>query len=168
VLSEITDSDIAEMMLDKYTEIDWINYDRAILMKGQRGENRQMVDLIYNDYVEDVHKIIVGFKYELKMRNPRTKDTINFVEKLASAKSQINIVNLIEYTAWIKLNTGRRLNKCPFPSHKDGTASFKVYVDTNTFYCFGCKQWGDIVHFVEYLTNCSRSDAMKKIISFNE
>jgi len=96
-----------------------------------------MVELIYIDIVKEVEKIIKGLKYELKMRNPAEKDTVNFKEKLDNAKLQINIVELIEYTACVKLHSNRRqLNKCPFPDHKEKTASFKVYPDTNTFFCF--------------------------------
>lgn len=36
------------------------------------------------------------------------------------------------------------LISCPIPAHihQSGTPSFKVYKDTNSFYCFGCKRAG--------------------------
>ena len=38
--------------------------------------------------------------------------------------------------------------KCPLPTHQDDTPSFYLYTDTQTFYCFGCGEWGDAVSLV--------------------
>lgn len=38
--------------------------------------------------------------------------------------------------------------RCQFPDHKDKTASFHVYPNTNTFYCFGCHAWGSLIDFL--------------------
>ncbi|MCK4922989.1 MAG: hypothetical protein KAS71_18200, partial [Bacteroidales bacterium] len=35
--------------------------------------------------------------------------------------------------------------KCPF--HEDDTASMKIYPDSNTYNCFGCKRNGDAIEF---------------------
>src|SRR6056297_2185991 len=35
--------------------------------------------------------------------------------------------------------------KCPF--HEDGTASMKIYPETNTYNCFGCHRNGDAIEF---------------------
>ena len=35
--------------------------------------------------------------------------------------------------------------KCPF--HEEGTASMRIYPDTNTFHCFGCGKSGDVIEF---------------------
>ena len=43
--------------------------------------------------------------------------------------------------------------KCPF--HEDDTASMKIYPDTNTYNCFGCKKNGDAIEF------CSEKEGSK-------
>jgi DNA primase len=89
------------------------------------------------------------------------------MKKLERAKANIDIINLIEYMTWKKVTTLRN-NKCFLPDHKDKTGSCKVYKNTNSFYCWWCHRWWDIVNFVEYYTWCTRLDAIKKIINFNE
>ena len=43
--------------------------------------------------------------------------------------------------------------KCPF--HEDDTASLKIYPETNTYNCFGCKRNGDAIEF------CSEKEGSK-------
>ena len=38
---------------------------------------------------------------------------------------------------------------CPF--HSERTASFKIYPESNSFYCFGCGAGGDVIDFVRLL-----------------
>ena len=40
---------------------------------------------------------------------------------------------------------------CPF--HKEKTPSFKINLQRQTFYCFGCKKSGNIFHFVQEMVN---------------
>lgn len=42
---------------------------------------------------------------------------------------------------------------CPF--HAEKTASFKIYTDTNSYYCFGCGESGDVIDFVRRFENVS-------------
>lgn len=52
---------------------------------------------------------------------------------------------------------------CPFPDHKEKTASFSVLPKDNIFFCFGCGKKGDVINLVRYLENCSPYEAVKKI-----
>lgn len=54
--------------------------------------------------------------------------------------------------------------QCPFKFHKDSSPSFQYYPDTNSFYCWGCKNSGYAVNFVALLENISKSEAAKKIL----
>ena len=38
---------------------------------------------------------------------------------------------------------------CPFPGHNDERASFRYYSDSDTYYCFKCKNGWDGVHFLK-------------------
>ncbi len=51
---------------------------------------------------------------------------------------------------------------CPF--HDDKDASLKLYVNTNSFYCFGCKAGtgkSDVIAFVQLLENCDFPQAVR-------
>lgn len=53
--------------------------------------------------------------------------------------------------------------KCPLPNHQDDTPSFYLYTDTQTFYCFGCGEWGDGVSLVAKCFGLSSVEAAKRI-----
>ena len=48
---------------------------------------------------------------------------------------------------------------CPF--HNEKTASFTVYPETQSFYCFGCGAGGDAVGFIRKIENLDYIDAVK-------
>jgi len=57
---------------------------------------------------------------------------------------------------------GKKIS-CPFPGHEDKTPSFKLFVKTNTFKCYGCGKQGDIIDLAMYLFNINNTEAMKKL-----
>lgn len=55
---------------------------------------------------------------------------------------------------------GRNLvGLCPF--HGEKTASFNLYPETNSFYCFGCGAGGDVVTFIKRIENLDYMDAVR-------
>ncbi len=55
---------------------------------------------------------------------------------------------------------GSRLSgRCPF--HVEKTPSFMIYADSNTFYCFGCQEGGDVIDFIMKKKNCTFREALE-------
>lgn len=50
---------------------------------------------------------------------------------------------------------------CPF--HQDDTPSFTIYPETNTFFCFGCRENGDGIKLYQKLHDCSFKDALEAL-----
>ncbi|MBQ8027471.1 MAG: DNA primase [Clostridia bacterium] len=50
---------------------------------------------------------------------------------------------------------------CPF--HNEKTPSFTVYLETQSFYCFGCGAGGDVVTFIRRIENLGYIDAVKSL-----
>ncbi len=77
------------------------------------------------------------------------------------------IKTLIPLPQAIEIYTGERLNKnkmhCPL--HSEKTASFTVYSDNNSFYCFGCGAGGNIIDFVMQYFNIGFKEAIRRIDS---
>lgn len=48
---------------------------------------------------------------------------------------------------------------CPF--HNEKTPSFVVYPETQSFYCFGCGQGGDVITFAKQINNLDYVEAIK-------
>lgn len=62
----------------------------------------------------------------------------------------------------VEMLTGSTVDRhgfCRCPFHNEDTPSFKVYLDTNSFYCFGCQASGDVIDFAARVTNKSPAEA---------
>ncbi len=69
-----------------------------------------------------------------------------FIDRLLSS---INIVDVIGRRLTLERRGGAYWAKCPFHgSGEERTASFKVYEETGTYHCFGCKESGNAIHFL--------------------
>lgn len=56
--------------------------------------------------------------------------------------------------------SGRMLGGlCPF--HSEKTASFYVYPDTQSYYCFGCGAGGDVITFIRQIENLDYMEAVR-------
>ncbi len=50
---------------------------------------------------------------------------------------------------------------CPF--HQEKTPSFTIFTESNTFFCFGCKQTGDSITFYQKLYGASFREAVRQL-----
>ncbi len=50
---------------------------------------------------------------------------------------------------------------CPF--HNEKTPSFTVYLETQSYYCFGCGAGGDVISFIRRIENLGYIDAVKSL-----
>ena len=80
-------------------------------------------------------------------------------EWLYELKQKNDIVSVI--SRYIRLDKkGRKFwGCCPF--HNEKTPSFSVSEEEGLFYCFGCKESGDVISFVQKIESCDFSDAIK-------
>lgn len=71
----------------------------------------------------------------------------------------------IESIIWMYIKLPKNLNKnikCPL--HKDKTASFRIYKKSQSFYCFWCQKWWNVINFISDIENITTKEAYKKII----
>lgn len=50
------------------------------------------------------------------------------------------------------------------PLHQEKTPSFFVYPESNSFYCYGCNQGGNVINFVRLLHSYSFKEAVQYLI----
>lgn len=62
-------------------------------------------------------------------------------------KERIDIVDHISQYTRLKKVGNKFSAKCPLPGHDDSSASFFVYPETKSFWCFGCQRGGDVIDF---------------------
>lgn len=80
----------------------------------------------------------------------------NFLQEL---RYRLDINDVI--SAYIGLKRAGNTSKGLCPFHNEKTASFTVYHDTQSFYCFGCGAGGDVITFVKKIENLDYIDAVK-------
>jgi len=80
----------------------------------------------------------------------------SFIQELLSKNDIESVAS--SYVAFKR--RGRNLvGLCPF--HGEKTASFNLYPETNSFYCFGCGAGGDVITFIKKIENLDYIDAIK-------
>jgi DNA primase len=85
-----------------------------------------------------------------------SKETITLV------RDRTDIVAVISESVPSLKKRGRRfLGLCPF--HKEKTPSFNVNADTGLYHCFGCKESGDAIRFLEKVEGYPFAEAVRAL-----
>lgn len=80
-------------------------------------------------------------------------------EYIAELRRRADIETIVSSYVNIRRNGKICRGLCPF--HGEKTASFTVYPDTQSFYCFGCGEGGDVIRFICSIENLDYVDAVK-------
>lgn len=80
-----------------------------------------------------------------------------------AARRVKELVRLTDVLARYNLTPNRAgFLHCPFHGG-DRDASLKIYPATDSWYCFGCGEGGDVIDFVAKMERCSFTEALKKL-----
>lgn len=66
------------------------------------------------------------------------------------------------YIGMLRPNGSRLIGLCPF--HEEKTPSFNIYIETNTYHCFGCQAHGDSISFIQKTKNLSFPEAVRYLV----
>ncbi len=80
-------------------------------------------------------------------------------EWLYQLKQKNDIVSVVSRYVRLEKKGKKFWGCCPF--HNEKTPSFSVSEEEGLFYCFGCKESGDVITFVQKIEACDFSDAIK-------
>lgn len=84
----------------------------------------------------------------------------NYIEEI---KRKLSIADIIGQRVGLKKSGKNYKGLCPFHSEKSG--SFYVWPDSESYYCFGCKESGDIFNFVMKTDGLSFGDTLEQLAS---
>lgn len=87
----------------------------------------------------------------------------NSYKKSLDIKS-IPIKQIVSMYAKIPDNLRRNI-RCILPSHRDKSASLRIYENNNSFYCFWCHKWWNIVNFISEMEWIDTKEAYKKLLN---
>ncbi len=77
---------------------------------------------------------------------------------LSELKQKNNIVSIIGKNVRLERKGSKFWACCPF--HHEKTPSFTVSEDEGYFYCFGCKESGDVISYVQKYESCDFQEAV--------
>lgn len=99
------------------------------------------------------------FEYLL---NPtkKTNSHFEFQEKIEIAR-RFPIEELARSKLEIRQAGKNFISLCPM--HNEKTPSFYVYPETNSFYCFGCQEYGDVIKLAMHLYGLDFKEAVKML-----
>src|SRR5215208_4305349 len=69
---------------------------------------------------------------------------ISYTRPIEAAKEAVSVMELADKLTGSE-DIGGLSRRCPLPDHEDRTPSFKLYPETQSFFCFGCLHGGDVV-----------------------
>ncbi len=173
----MTDDDIRSILQDKrkeltrpiHTEEVWYKWEPFSQYMAYRfdipeSDISALVDKFFEERQNGhIRTCISKLEYELRQRhNPQMKNT---KEDLDRKKQEIPIRDVVAH--YVQLPYRARLWSlipCPFPEHKDGTASFMIYDKTNSVRCFWCQKGGSAIDFIMGMEGCSVGAAIQKFL----
>lgn len=79
-------------------------------------------------------------------------------EFLAEVRERNDIVDVISPYVDLQVRGSMAKGLCPF--HNEKTPSFTVYINTQSFYCFGCGVGGDAIGFIRNIENLDYTEAV--------
>ncbi len=78
---------------------------------------------------------------------------------LSELKRKNNLVDIASNYVRLQQKGNRFWACCPF--HSEKTPSFSIMEEDGVYYCFGCKESGDVIKFVQKMENLDFVDAVK-------
>ncbi len=62
-------------------------------------------------------------------------------------------------------NNLRKNIRCIFSNHRDKSASLRIYENNNSFYCFWCHKWWNILNLISEIEWITTKEAYKKLLT---
>ncbi len=87
---------------------------------------------------------------------------VSYTKPISAAKEAVHVRDLAERLCGpgqLRRVGGTWAARCPLPEHEDRTPSFVVYPETESFFCFGCLNRGDVVELARLAWGYDERDA---------
>jgi CHC2 zinc finger len=95
---------------------------------------------------------------------PKTREHryrgVSHVKPIGAAKEAVAVVDLaLRLCEKLRRSGSTYVARCPLPDHDDGTPSFYVYPETNSWFCYGCSRGGDVVQLYRLANRFDQREA---------
>jgi DNA primase len=145
-----------------------IPHSRIVRLPEEVGEGGDVTDYFVRlgKSREEFEKLLEAAEVlpEEKYLRPSSSETYRVVspidDEVDRLKSLVAIEDIIARYVPLR-HTGQNYltGRCPF--HPDRNPSFVVYPETQSFYCFGCREHGDVLSFLMRMEHLTFPEALK-------
>lgn len=162
--------------LRKFIDDTYVDYNKQKLLYITNLNNREKeIDYINNNQLGKYYIEQIEFYFNWGFELEKTKIFLERLKRFYKLnyvisknnnykKIDINSIPITEILSmYIKLPYNLNRN-CRCPLHKESSWSFRIYKNTNSFYCFWCHKWWNIINFISEIENISINEAFKKIL----
>lgn len=106
-----------------------------------------------------VKKLLRTWNEGIKIRNPLEKDLLEDKKTLKKYEFEDCNADILRVASFYGLEPIEQNQICLL--HADKNPSFKLYPETNSFYCFGCGASGNALKLIRLFENCSYKTALR-------
>lgn len=121
---------------------------------------KQVASLFLMPPISECKKQTLRLKRTVSILSPSGKNLERWQEKVEIAR-QYPIAELARSNLELRQAGINFFALCPF--HNEKHASFYIYTKTNTFYCFGCQESGDVIKLTMHLHGIDFKDAVRML-----
>jgi hypothetical protein len=88
--------------------------------------------------------------HEVARPERRGVSTCTVVDEAKAKVSTLDFADRLCGSGKLRRVGERWVARCPLPQHQDRSPSFTVYPNTDSFFCFGCLEGGDVVELARH------------------
>lgn len=118
---------------------------------------REIVKMEFVPELQKYDKELFNLRRYEQMFKPHKKRASNFHEKVEIAKNA-SITEVASRYTELKPCGNKFSGLCPL--HEERRASFFIYPDTNSFFCFSCQKGGSVINLIMELHGVDFKDAV--------
>jgi hypothetical protein len=162
ISDEFLEYKILSMLIDNKFKLLKLIYENLSELESYYLENYFFIFDSRWIKLRKLEKILSTFDLEIKRRNFMKKKTYWYKKPIDI--NSIPIVSIIWKYTKLPSSISRNI-RCPFNDHRDNSASFRIYKNTNSYYCYWCHKWGNILNFIADMENISTKEAYKILLN---
>lgn len=121
---------------------------------------KQIASLYLVSPILEAKRHILRLSRLLSISNSGGEGLARWQEKVEIAR-QHPIAEIARENMELRESGNKLVSVCPF--HNEKHPSFYIYTETNTFYCFGCQEYGDVIKLTMHLYGVDFKNAVRTL-----
>lgn len=128
---------------------------------GMKEDSDEKFDELRKQWTGKIKAVMFKLSYLDELEGISVAKTGNGITEADIARAKEVPIETF-YTNHLHKHGKLAVGRCPF--HNEKTGSFTIYLDQNSFWCYGCQTGGSVIDFIMQQNKCSFLDAVKTLL----